>query len=155
MRKQGFTLMEVIVVLILIGIAAVMVLNFSNPNEKALATVARNNLLAIYSAQQNYNTSINNNQGYCLNTANSAQANCTAISGTVCANNLAAINCNLSLAITDDNSYTYACSPQAFTNTPLCQATRNNTTGQPLITLYLNEAILSTNPVCAGGTQCP
>ena len=53
--REGITLMEIIVVLIIVGIAAGFFFpNYTTPIEKARAANAQNNLLAIYSAQQNY-----------------------------------------------------------------------------------------------------
>ena len=66
LHKQGFTLMEIIVVIIIIGLCLAFAFpNFTTPNEQSYALNAQNNLLAIYSAQQNY---YNNNGSYCNNT---------------------------------------------------------------------------------------
>ena len=57
--RAGFSLLEIIVVLMIIGIVIGFTLpNFSTPTLQARALTAQNNLLAIYSAEQNYN---NNN----------------------------------------------------------------------------------------------
>ncbi|MDE2027983.1 MAG: prepilin-type N-terminal cleavage/methylation domain-containing protein [Candidatus Omnitrophica bacterium] len=125
-RREGVTLMEMIVVLIIVGIiSAVAAANYLSPVEQGRALTARDNLLAIYTAQQNYN---NNNGQYCFDTTSASSA-CTSISAN-CADSLAAINCNLSLSIPDDGTYTYTCD-----NTPRCTATRTSTAATMVITL--------------------
>ena len=82
LHRQGFTLLELVVVLIIIAIATVFVFpNYTAPTEQALASSAQNNLLSIYTAQKNYN---NNNGGYCIG---------------LCGNSLANLNANLLLNI--------------------------------------------------------
>ncbi len=153
LHRQGFTLMEIIVVLIIIGIVAAATFpSFNTPSEQARAENARNNLLAIYSAQQNY---YNNNNAYCASTANTASPACTSLSPIgACGDSLAAINCNLSLNIQDDGTYLYTC-----TGTTACQATRNNPQQQPLLTLYYsnsgsNNPIVLTGPWASQNPEC-
>ena len=140
-HKNGMTLIELIVVLVIVGIAAAMTLpNYLNPSEQARAASVQNNLLAIYSAQQNYN---NNNGSYCYST-----------SAPPC-DTLAHINTNLGLSMQDDGTYLYTCNQAAVT----CTATRNNGSAIPVITVALNAAIQLTgevNPSCtAGNIWCP
>jgi len=143
LRRQGFTLIEIIVVLVIIGICVAFALpNFNIPTEQAKALNAQNNLLAIYSAQRNYN---NNNGGFA-----------TALNG------VAAINTALSLNIQDDGSYQYSCSAvSGFT----CTATRTGNPA-PLTLTVTNSPILlhqansnTNNPLCtpAAGNNawCP
>ena len=135
-RRDGVTLMEIIVVLVIVGIAAAFALpNFSAPSEKARTTTAQNNLLAIYSAQQNYN----NNYG----------SYCTVTTGNVipCGDTLANLNTNLSLNIQDDGTYTYSCVAGAS-----CTATRVGMATTNLV-LTLNKVtnlsgVGVANPVC-------
>lgn len=136
MSKAGLTLMEIIIVVIIIGIAVAVALpNFLVPNEQARALNARNNLLAIYSAQKNYFN--NNNNAYCV--------------GVPCGNNLVNINSNLSLNIQDDGTYTYACAGT------LCTATRA-TGGALVVTLDAPIQLTggSLNPRCTlTASWCP
>jgi prepilin-type N-terminal cleavage/methylation domain-containing protein len=92
--QKGMTLMEIIVVLIIVGIAAVVCLpNFNSSTQKAYSQAAASNLLAIYSAQVNY---FNNNNGvYCFDTSGPCDT-------------LAHINTNLNLNISD-SAYNYVC----------------------------------------------
>ncbi len=132
--REGLTLIEILVVLVIIGIgAAFYIPNYTLSNEKSWAANAKNNLLAVYSAQQNY---LNNNGSY--DTLGS----------------LSAIDSTLALSIQDDGTYSYSCS--SATNT--CTALRSTiSTTNSVITL--NSAIdLSggTNPVCNSPNHyCP
>lgn len=136
--RKGMTIMEIIVVLIIIAIAVVMIFpNFSTSIEKSRAGTVQSNLLAIYSAQQNYRN--NNSNAYCL-------ASC---------GSLAAIDTALSLNIQDDGTYFYDCSVLAN----VCTATRSNASSSPVLALTLNEPVNlsgsgTANPVCTG-SLCP
>jgi len=143
LHRQGFTLMEMIVVLIIIAIAAVFSFpNFTTPTEQARAMNAWNNLLAIYSAEKNYN---NNNGGFALGASGAGDAH-----------SLAAIDSTLSLNIQDDGTYTYDCGK---TTPNVCTATR--TSGGLTITVKLLVPIqltgASLNPACnpSTSTWCP
>jgi len=123
--KYGFTLIEVMVVLVIIALAAIMTLpNFTPSLERARSTSAQNNLLAIYTAQQNY---INNNNTtvYCNDSVNANQCD-----------SIADINTALSLNIQDDGTYLYQC-PTVST----CTATRNLNPVPLTLTLTLNTPI--------------
>ena len=145
-RRDGMTILEIVVVLIIVGVVAVFTFpDYTQSTEQARSAVVQNHLLAIYSAQQNYN---NNYNGYCL-AGSAAQNACTGVSAN-CANSLAAINCNLSLNIQDDGMYTYSCTAGVFP--PNCTAIRVITATTNLV-LTLNSPInLSgagvANPVC-------
>jgi type II secretory pathway pseudopilin PulG len=144
LRREGITLVEIIVVLVIIGLAVRFLLpNFTTPNEQAWAVSARNNLLAIYSAQLNY---MNNNGSYCTITTGLTIP---------CGDTLSNLNLHLSLNIQDDGTYLYNCANGTFQ----CTATRTGTL-IPTITLTLNTLIKldNTNPHCvaAGHTNwCP
>ena len=151
LNRQGFTLMEIIIVLVIIGVCVAMVSpSFTGPSEQALALTAQNNLLAIYSAQQNYNNSngngYNNNANACpytpaagtgcwclSNEPGSAACQQTTTPDTNCADSIATINCNLSLNIQDNGSYSYSCTGTT------CTATRTNVAGSPYFTLTLTS----------------
>ena len=130
-RKAGMTLLEIIVVLVIVSITTCFFFpDFQTPNEQAKAANAQNNLLAIYSAQQNYH---NNNNAYCA-------AACSTI---------AQINTVLSLQIQDDGTYAYSCAGGAA-----CTATRNSNSNL-VITATLNQPIKiagEVNPSCASST---
>jgi prepilin-type N-terminal cleavage/methylation domain-containing protein len=153
LHRQGFTLMEIIVVMIILGVTiAIAFPNFTVPTEQARAGNVRNNLLAIYSAQQNYN---NNYNTYCL-AGSAAQTACASVSAN-CGDSLAALNCNLSLNIQDDGTYAYSC-PAVGGAANTCTATRNGTASTNIV-LALNAPIqLSTNvnPQCnTANNWCP
>ena len=142
--------MEIVVVLIIVGIAAAVAFpNYITPTEQSRASGVRDNLLALYSAQQNYK---NNFGGYCLSTSG-AQTACNSISAN-CANNIASINCNLSLNIQNDGTYTYSCTGTS------CTATRVGTASTNLV-LTLNAPVNVTgtgtaNPQCnTSNNWCP
>ena len=140
--RKGMTLIEIIVVLIILGLALTFAMpNFTVPSEHAKAIVAQNNLLAIYSAQQNYYN--NNGSVYCNTNVPNPEPSC-AVALDQCAPDLAHINCNFSLNIPDDGTYLYSC-PNATT----CTAIRNNGSGKGL-TLTLNQPVVTGggNPSC-------
>jgi len=159
--SKGITLMEIIVVLVIMGLAAAIAIpNYAIPTEKARASTVENNLMAIYTAQRNY---INNSGNYCLDAANSAPSACS--SDTTCGDSLTQINCSLSLNIQDDGTYTYSCTATGgVANTPGCTATRTSLTSAPnTIVLTLNSPINLTgttppnaNPACTlPNAWCP
>jgi prepilin-type N-terminal cleavage/methylation domain-containing protein len=88
--KKGFTLLELIIVMVIIGVLVrIAVLNYNIMMIQGAAKAAQNNLISIYNAQKSYYF---NNGSYC----------------TSC-NSLTSINTTLILNITDNN-FTYACS---------------------------------------------
>jgi prepilin-type N-terminal cleavage/methylation domain-containing protein len=141
-RKAGFSLLEVIIVIIIIGVCVAFGFpNYITSTELARTANARNNLMAIYSAEQNYN---NNNGSYCYNT------------GAGSCDNIADINTKLGLQIQDDGTYTFNC-PNASST---CTATRSVAAGAPAMTLTMSSPINISgsgvaNPTCADGTHTP
>jgi len=138
-RREGMTLLEILVVLVIVGLAAAMFFpNYTTPTEQARAANVRNNLLAIYSAEQNYR---NNNGSYCISTTNPNPCD-----------TLSHINFALSLNIQDDGTYTYSCAGVT------CTATRTNTSNLG-ISVTLNLPIQlngnNPNPICTLTTGCP
>jgi len=57
--SKGFTLIEIIVVMIILGVTLALSVNYNTPTQLANAQSAKNNLLAIYSSQANYLNSKN------------------------------------------------------------------------------------------------
>ena len=110
-RKQGFTLIEILVVLVIVGIIAAFTLpNLLTSVNQSKAGVAQNNLLAISAAESKYNE----DHG----------AYCTGACGTT-----AGINTSLNLNISD--TYTYSCGAGApYT----CTATATDGSGVTLTT---------------------
>jgi type II secretory pathway pseudopilin PulG len=118
--------MEIMVVLIIVGVVAAFTLpNFNSSTQQAYSQAAKNNLLAIYTAQVNH---FNDNNAYCI-------AYC---------DNLADINKSLNLNIAD-SVYQYICvdDPTRF----LCKATNGSTT------LTIQNGV-NGNPNCYG-PYCP
>jgi len=143
--KNGFTLMETIVVLVVVSLAAIVALpNFTPTVERARATNAQNNLLAIYTAEQNYmNNNNSNNTAFCV--VGSAPTPC---------DTLADINSALSLNIQDDGTYFYSCSMAG--GAPQCSAVRNNPSANLTLSVALNAPInlvtQAGNPSCGPST---
>jgi len=151
LHRQGFTLIEILIVLIIIGIAAVFSMpNFNTPTEQARALNAQNNLLAIYSAEKNY---LNNNSAFCVDQPPpNGQIACAESGNPNCAKDLASINCNLSLNIQDDGTYSYACAGST------CTATRTSVSLGLTITLTAPIQLNGSpkNPSCnLSSSWCP
>jgi prepilin-type N-terminal cleavage/methylation domain-containing protein len=130
--RKGFTLIEIIVVLVILGVLATVALyNYNIMMMQGVAKAAQNNLITIYNAQQNYYFA---NGVYCT-------ASC---------NTLANINTNLNLFITDNN-FTYACaaSGSSYTCTASIGSFTFVVTGQP------TQLILPGGTGCAGGVAPP
>jgi MSHA pilin protein MshA len=124
--KNGFSLMEIVVVLVIIGVLAVTALpNYLSMMYQGAATAAQNNLISIYNAEKNNYLSSN---AYYVSAACPDTAN---------------INTNLSLHIVDSN-YTYCCNN---TGGFQCTATSTSASG---ITLTLNNNSI----VLLGGAGC-
>jgi type IV pilus assembly protein PilE len=131
--KKGFTLMELIVVMIIIGIlATVAVSNYTTMMIQGAAKAAQNNLTAIYNAQKNYYF---NNNKYCISPNG------------VC-NSSASVNTTLSLNISDNN-FTYTCNDNA--SGFVCYAT-NNSDANLYLTITNNPIILPGGSTCASST---
>ena len=148
MKKTGFTLIEIIVILVILGVTLILFIpNYTSSTQMAYSQAAKNNLLAIYSAEVNY---FNNNNGqYCLSSL-PASSTCTVSPN--CADTLPAINCNLNLNISD-SVYAYSCS-----NVSGFSCTANNNAPSPTIWTVTNAPIVLTgaglNPSCNGGPYC-
>ena len=161
LRRHGFTLIEIVVVLTIIAVFAVFAFpNFNTPTEQAMALNAQNNLLAMYSAQQNF---INNNPdnysslSYCLYNTAASSACATSTGDSNCGDTLAALNCNLSLNIQDDGTYKYDCGKST---SGACTATRNTVSSTNIVLTLASPINLnagaSSNPQCnTSNYYCP
>ncbi len=140
--RWGMTLMEIVIVLMMVAIATIFIFpNFTTPMEHARAVTVQNNLLAIYTAEQNYN---NNNGTY------------------VYPSSLSAINTTFTLDLQDDGTYIYFCSgPPPAGTIPVCRAVRNNPVSNLVMIVTLNQPIQlgGGNPTCTSTTSntnwCP
>jgi len=138
--RKGFTLIEIIVTLVIIGVLTAIAVNcYTVSIQQAAANAAQNNLITIYGAQRNYYFT---NGSYCT-----AAGSC---------DTLANLNTNLKLNITDSN-YTYACCTDA--SGFLCQASNGTTTcaamsGNTQWKMTYTPIVPLTNPKCTG-TYCP
>jgi len=149
-EKKGFTLIEIIVVLVILGgLAAIAIPSYSTYTQQGAAKAAQNNLITIYNAQKNYYFS---NGTYCVS------------SNGVC-NSSASVNSNLSLNITDTN-FTYTCTNNPFNPFVadfICYATNNGDSNFLLTLTGSNPIVLPggtppLNPSCQdpeNPTYCP
>lgn len=149
-ENKGFTLIEVLVVLIIIGLLVAIALpNYNTYTQQAAANAAQNNLISIYDAQKNYYLSPTGSGRYCRSTGPLPR---------LCGN-LTSINTNLALNITDNN-FGYRCVNDASGFS--CRAT-NNSSNRFVLTLTNNPLVLpgasgSLNPSCtypAHPNYCP
>jgi type IV pilus assembly protein PilE len=143
--KKGFTLIEIIVVMIVMAILAIIALpTYNNYIQQGAAQSAQNNLVAIYNAERNYYFAAGNST-YCTTTTPSS-ASCPASPN--CGKDLAAINCNLSLNIVDNN-FTYKCVKGGIPAELFKCIATNNSDNSFTLTMRNIPVIFS------GGTGCP
>jgi prepilin-type N-terminal cleavage/methylation domain-containing protein len=142
--RKGFTLAEIIVVLIIISILAVVAIpNYMTNMQQGAAKAAQNNLITIYGAEKNNYLNTGN---YCINTSPNP------------CDNLPDIKANLTLNITD-NYFNYTCITDVSGFS--CTATNPSIAGFSL-TVTNNPIILpggtgTANPSCtpAASIFCP
>jgi prepilin-type N-terminal cleavage/methylation domain-containing protein len=132
--QKGFTLVEIVVALIIVGIGAALVVpNLINSMEQTKAQAAKNNLLAISAKQQKYYEDYGY---YCSDQAPNATCGSAA--------NLMS---NLSLTTTSGDPFTYSCAGAAYT----CTADDTAKGGSVTLTVT-NTGVVSCT---AGGGNCP
>jgi len=131
--KKAFTLLEIIVVLVILGIFATIVLpSLFNSIEQSKAQAAQHNLLSIAAAQSKYYEDTSPNSTYCYN---------------ACANSTATTIGNLRLTIASNDTFTYTCS-----NAPApyqCTATDGVTT----LTLNPSATAPAAHVTCFGNAN--
>jgi len=132
--SKGFTLIEIIIILTIIGISAMIAIPYLVVSaEQTKAQVAKNNLLAISAAQQKY---FEDNGTYCIS------------DNGVC-NSSASTSTNLSLGISD-NYFTYTCNKNPFGSVGyVCYATNNS---DPDFLLTLKPVVVGSDLVGTGVT---
>lgn len=147
-KNKGFTLMELIVVLIIVGVMArIIIPTYITSQMQGEAKAAQNNLITIYTAEKNFyftNTTtvgVGQPAWYCA----------TSNQNTICGNSLANINANMSLNISD-SYFTYVCSDPAGDagagTTFNCTATN----GGLVLTLTNNSIVLPGGVGCTPGS---
>jgi prepilin-type N-terminal cleavage/methylation domain-containing protein len=100
--NKGFTLIEIIVVLVIVGLlSAIAIPNFNASIERTKAQSNENNLLAISAAQQKF---FEDYGAYCTGQN---------INGNLCGNNVTDLNTNLHLGLSSNDKFTYICSDAA------------------------------------------
>ena len=151
MNKQAFTLVEIIVVAIIVGLLGLMAIpNLTRMMNRSYAQDAMHNLIAIYAAQQNY-----------------AQNNGGGNTYLACAD-YNAINTGLGLSIASSGGLDYSC--ETVSNTCSATAAPGSQAGNFTMQVTLVNPITVTttpaycsgnsNPCCtagggAAGTSCP
>lgn len=133
--KQGFTLIEIIAVLVIMGLAvAFAIFGLIASVEQTKAQQVQNNLLAISAAQQKY---FEDNASYCVQVG--------------CGDTKANLNSHLFLSISD--SFNYSCLTVAGNIPYNCTATD----GTDTLTLNPNAASPASPVTCAGpnNSYCP
>jgi prepilin-type N-terminal cleavage/methylation domain-containing protein len=148
--KKGFSLLEIIVVLVIIGIGAAVVLpNLTSSIEQTKAQAAKNNLLAMAAAQEKYFE--DNNPNYCTNTGGSP----------TCGTTQSSLMLAMHLNVSSNDPFTYSCSlisvscgssgAYACTGPYCCAACDSKVT----LTLNYTAATGSVIDCRVGGNYCP
>jgi len=151
--RRGFTLIEMVVVLIIVGVLTALILpNFITVIEQTKAQGAKNNLLAIASAEEKF--SEDHSGVYCINSG--ATPNCGTTSPSLIS--------DLGLTFSSTDPFTYSCSIPNPTPPPYtCTATDPTLQLTLTVTVTNGSAMGATVSCCtfsgvtcnAGGSACP
>ena len=143
-KKKGFTLIEIIVVMVIAGIVTyIAIINYTTYMEQGMAQGTKNNLLAIIGAEKNYYF---NNGTYYYSPG---------VPGHEYNDDKNGIKNNLSLIINDPNYSYYCYNPSHFT----CRADRTNGS-RTMIWYFMTtlNGIPGLTPYCFNATHpeyCP
>ncbi len=135
MSNKAFTLIEIIIVAVILGVLAIMAIpNFSKTTNRSYAQDAMHNLIAIYGAEQNF--SINHGETY---------LSCPTLACINDSNPDAGLGVGIVSPIT-----AYVCTANTFPTPSPCTATRGTAFTMQII---LNNPITVTStPVYCNGT---
>lgn len=138
MNRKGFTLIEVLIVVVIIAILAALILpRFLGQSERAYIAEAQQMLGAMKRGQQNYMDSVGASTGQTVATCGATQAACNSSEWRIIGMTMPS----------DQSSYNYACT------TTTCTATRSSTNTYNGATITLSYAGATPNVFTCDGTK--